>query len=213
MVRRRAPQNPKDMVEASASPPSAKQAFLNAYSSKELSVAIPFITAYGPKRKVAISFEPGFGRTKQSFKDECDVNNIMARYIRTGVLEFRQRHEPRYGDCTGADFQFYMNEIAKANSMFADMPAQLRARFENDPAKFLDFVQNPKNLDEARELGLCKPVVAQAAAGAVGAGVSHREDGSASHEPLRARDGTFREHSRQEKRDEARGKKDAEASD
>lgn len=113
-------------------------------------------TAYGPKLRVQITFPEGTGRTKQSFKDECDINQILARFKRTRTLDFVNEMAPRYGDCTGAEFRAAMDTVANAKSMFHAMPAHLRARFKNDPAQFLEFVQNPANRDEALELGLLK---------------------------------------------------------
>lgn len=125
---------------------------------------LPFRTAYGPKHIITLDCPPGFGRTKQSFASEVNINNIMARYIKTGTLEFARKNEPRYGDVTGADFQTAMNTIATANSMFEEMPAKVRARFENDPGKFLDFIQDPANQEEAGELGLTVPKAPEQAA-------------------------------------------------
>lgn len=122
--------------------------------------SLPFRTAYGPKLSVTLNCLPGVGRTKQSFAGEADVNNIVAKFIKTGTLDFARKHEARYGDVTGADFQAAQNIIATANSMFEEMPARVRARFENDPAKFLDFVQDPGNQAEAAELGLTVPSIA-----------------------------------------------------
>lgn len=117
-----------------------------------------FITAYGPKPRVHGTHISPDSRTKQSFKDDCDINNIMARYIKTGVIDFTARNQPRYGDVTGASFESAMATVAAANTMFHELPARVRDRFRNDPAKFLDFVNNPDNKDEARALGLLKPV-------------------------------------------------------
>ncbi|AXH73030.1 MAG: internal scaffolding protein [Microviridae sp.] len=97
-------------------------------------------------------FKPS--RTKQSFKDECDINKIMAQFQTSGVLEFTTRHEPQYGDVTGLDFVQAMNTVATARDMFQAMPAHLRERFANNPANFLDFVQDPENRLEAERLGL-----------------------------------------------------------
>lgn len=178
MVRRRTPQNPKDMWPYNG-PPSAKQNSVSISQSVQLkantlnmetqSIIEPttphtFFTAYGPKLKVTLDCPPGFGRTKQAFKAETDINTIIASYLRTGVLDFAKKHEPRYGDVIGADFQSAMNIIASAKSMFEDLPAQLRARFENDPAKFLDFVQDERNTAELEELGLSVPTEASAGA-------------------------------------------------
>jgi len=110
--------------------------------------------------------EKPFGRTKQSFKAECDINTIIQRFLKTGQIDLANRLEPRYGDATGLEYTQAMLTVAKAKSLFAELPAALRGRFENDPAKFLDFVQDDKNMEEARELGLLKskaPAAADAA--------------------------------------------------
>lgn len=119
-------------------------------------VKSPFITAYGPKNRLQTDFSP-ISRTKQSFKAECDVNGIMARYIKTGVLDFANRNQPRYADVTGATFQNAMTVIAGARSMFHQLPAAIRDRFKNDPGTFFDYVNNPANKAEAIELGLIQP--------------------------------------------------------
>lgn len=115
------------------------------------------ISAYAQnKKKVEVKFI-GKGRTKQSYKDECDINNIMARFVRTGVLEFTNKNQARYGDCTGLEYQEAVLKVAAAKSLFAELPSELRARFENEPGRLLEFIQNPRNREEARELGLLKP--------------------------------------------------------
>ncbi|WNK12452.1 MAG: internal scaffolding protein [Microvirus sp.] len=116
-----------------------------------------FINAYGPKRKVALTF-PAQGRTKQSFKEECDINTIMNRFSRTGVLPVTNR-TPTYGDIADLDFQGAMDLVAAGREMFAALPSKVRERFANDPAKLLQFVQDPENGPEARKLGLLAPDV------------------------------------------------------
>lgn len=101
-------------------------------------------------------------RTKQSFKDECDINIIMKRFERTGTLNWVNRHSPQYGDVSGLEFQTAMDIVAAGKSAFAALPARIRDRFRNDPAQFLDFVQNPANAAEAAELGLLSPEGEQA---------------------------------------------------
>ena len=44
------------------------------------------------------------GKTRQSFKDECDVNRIVDRFTRTGIVEHGQRRQPQYGDAPDQDF-------------------------------------------------------------------------------------------------------------
>lgn len=115
---------------------------------------VEMIYPYGPKLVVGIdcSVEPSV--TKQSFAAECDINNIMAKFERTGVLDFVNDHEGQYGDATALDYHAAMSLVAEADSMFADMPAPLRSRFENDPAKFLAFMDDPRSAQEIISLGL-----------------------------------------------------------
>jgi phage internal scaffolding protein len=92
--------------------------------------------------------------TKQSFKDECDINNLMERYESTGLMEFLNDKEARYLDASSIDYHEAMNIVAHANSTFAEMPAVLRERFENDPGQFVAFCDDNKNDAEAIQLGL-----------------------------------------------------------
>lgn len=115
-----------------------------------------FVTAYGEKVRQKLHFT-GPGRTKQSFKDDCDVNTIINRFLKTGVMDFTNKNEPRYGDTTGLDFTTAMQTVATAKALFMEVPPHVRQRFSNDPAQFLDFVNNPANRAEAEKLGLLKP--------------------------------------------------------
>lgn len=115
-----------------------------------------FITAYGPKLRVGLACR-GPSLTKQSHRDECDINVILKRYEQSGVIPDYGGHEGRYLDCTGMEFQSAMEIIAKGRSVFAELPAAVRARFENDPAKMLDFVHDPANREEALAMGLLRP--------------------------------------------------------
>ncbi len=95
--------------------------------------------------------------TKQSFKDECDINNIMKKYRKTGQLDpasMNQRQEIFADVSEFGDFQEMQNKIQKAEEAFSTLSSELRARFQNDPAQLLEFVSDRSNLDEARELGI-----------------------------------------------------------
>lgn len=113
-----------------------------------------FQTAYGQHKRVAIHC-PG-GRTKQSFKDECDVNQIIKNFTTTGVLQNPMEKEGEYGDFTSTDLHSAMNMVAQADSMFEELPSGLRNKFDNEPTKFLDFVQNPDNREELIKMKLIK---------------------------------------------------------
>lgn len=110
-------------------------------------------SAYSDPVKVALVF-PAQGRTKQSFKAECDINNIMAKYQKTGLVEFVNKHQPQYGDVTGFDFQASMNQVIAAQAMFDALPSSVRKRFHNDPAEFVAFMDDESQLEESYRLGL-----------------------------------------------------------
>jgi len=118
-----------------------------------------FYSAYSEKPRVQLTCTTK-GRTKQQFKDECDINTIIRRFLKTGVMDFTAKHEPQYGDVTGLEYTDCMNKVVQAKNLFLDLPAALRARFHNEPAEFLDFIQEPANKEEARKLGLLKPEAA-----------------------------------------------------
>lgn len=92
--------------------------------------------------------------TKQSFTESCDINNIMAKYQKTGVIDHVNEYGERYGEATAVDFHSAMNVVTRAQEMFNDLPSSIRNKFANDPAQFLEFVQNPANSDELVKLGL-----------------------------------------------------------
>jgi len=94
--------------------------------------------------------------TKQSFKDECNINKIMAKFQKAGAISHYAKHAPKYGDTTSIELQDALNIIADADSMFEELPSTIRKKFENNPGKFLDFVQNPDNNEEMQKLGLAK---------------------------------------------------------
>ena len=102
-----------------------------------------------------ISFLGDPGLTKQSAKDECDINKITARYERTGALPDMIRANPKYGDFSEAPtYLEACNIVLHAEEQFMALDAKVRARFANDPALFLEFATNKENLEEMVKMGL-----------------------------------------------------------
>lgn len=96
--------------------------------------------------------------TKQSEKDECNINKIMAKYEKTGLVNHVMSQEAVYGDFSQVtDYQDALNKINAAQALFDALPAQIRSKFENDPTLFLEFAQNPENADQLIEMGLAVP--------------------------------------------------------
>lgn len=111
-----------------------------------------------PRRRVQLVMDPTeINPTRQSFKEECDINLMMAKFQRTGQLTHVRESLGTYGDYSNVDdYQSALNNVKAAESAFAAMPANIRDRFQNDAAQFLEFMDNPDNQDEAEDLGLVK---------------------------------------------------------
>lgn len=93
-------------------------------------------------------------RTQQAFKDEADINFLMKRFEKTGILPQGRQNAPVYVDATQFDFTDAQNRVAEVRGVFSQLDARTRARFENDPARMLDFLSDPANNAEAIKMGL-----------------------------------------------------------
>jgi len=107
-------------------------------------------------RRLRVVLHTGTGsRVQKHFKEECDINHLLARYNKTGQLPGLIKENPMYGDFSNPlDFQEAQNLIIHANSQFNALSARTRDRFANDPQKFLEFATNPSNREEMAKLGL-----------------------------------------------------------
>jgi len=104
--------------------------------------------------------DPSLGRTQQSFKDECDINNIVEMYCKTGLWGNSIRpaiNTPMFGDFTEVpDFVEAQRKIAEAGEMFDALPVKIRKRFNHDPVELLKFVADEANTEEAIALGIAQ---------------------------------------------------------
>ena len=111
--------------------------------------------------KPGINFDQP-SQTLQSFKDDADINCIIARYENTGVLvdpTVPVSRTPQFGDYSDLPtYQEAQNVIVAANNAFNSLSSKIRERFGNDPAAYFDFVRNLKegsdDYAEAVRLGI-----------------------------------------------------------
>lgn len=118
---------------------------------------IPFKTAYGPKNRVQTqNTDPSM--TKQALKDEADVNKIIKRYKKTGVLPNLQKLEGIYGEITSMDLQESLDKVIRSQEAFQEVPSEIRKQFNNDAGAFIDYATNPANIDQMRAWGLAPAI-------------------------------------------------------
>lgn len=85
------------------------------------------------------------GRTKQSFKDSTDINKILARAWREGSLSHLEKYQGVYADFSDFDFLEAQNALVRGRQIFSELPSELRKEFNQNPAEFFEFVNNPEN--------------------------------------------------------------------
>ncbi len=107
---------------------------------------------YSPRKSVISP--AGHTPAQQQFKDDCNINTIMARFQKTGLVDHISNHQLEYGFATPMQYHESMNIITHADSMFNELPSNIRNKFNNNPQAFLEFVQDPKNAEEAQKLGI-----------------------------------------------------------
>jgi len=92
------------------------------------------------------------GRTKQSFRDETDINQILKRAQTSGTISHLNKYEARYGDFSGFDFFEAQLKISQGREIFDELPVELRREFNQSPAEFFDFVNKPENVDRVGKI-------------------------------------------------------------
>lgn len=110
----------------------------------------------GPRKQVK-RYEDGL--TKQSFKDETDIQKIMARADKAGTISHLQKFQGVYADYSDVDFFQMTQQLTKGREVFDALPAELRQEFGQSPQKFFAYVNDPANKDDLHNKlpGLAKP--------------------------------------------------------
>lgn len=100
---------------------------------------------------------------KKEFHAETEISNILKKFRKVHGVEYFEVVGPgqsfggSYFDSSDVvDYRTAFEQVERANARFDALPAILRQRFDNDPAKFLDYASDSKNLDEMIKLGIAK---------------------------------------------------------
>jgi hypothetical protein len=97
-------------------------------------------------------YQPVFkdGRTKQSFKDACDINKILKKAQVSGTISHLAKWQGEYGDFSEApqDLLEAHGQLARGREIFAELPSEIRNEFNQDMFSFFEFVNDPKNADK-----------------------------------------------------------------
>lgn len=89
---------------------------------------------------------------------ECDINNIVNGYTHTSFAKSDFSSKVGGLKFSPEDYQNAVYELAKAKSLFEELPSQLRQKFHNRPEEMLQFISDSKNTEECIKLGLMKRI-------------------------------------------------------
>lgn len=96
--------------------------------------------------------------TKQSMAAECDINNILKQFSKTGIINHINQNAAQYIDLPdNLDFQQSLAIIQSAEDAFASLPSKVREYYRNDPGRFLAALQDPAERSHLEELGVLRP--------------------------------------------------------
>lgn len=102
------------------------------------------------------ALEPGEGEgAKQSMRDECDVNLIVARFSETGLISHLASGVPRFADVSEfSDFRGVLEQVREVESYFAGLPAKVRRSFADDASLFMDYLESGASEEDLKKRGL-----------------------------------------------------------
>lgn len=104
------------------------------------------------------TYPEGPSLTRQEFAEECDINILIDRYERVGVISHMNVTPPQFLDVSEVpDLLEAQRILAAAGEAFMTLPAKIRREFDNDATQFVQFAQDPANLAQMREWGLAAP--------------------------------------------------------
>ena len=109
-----------------------------------------------------IAINDGVDKCQQQFKNECDINYVVAHNSAEGVAIVCERNQKvaQYGECDMFKSALeHADEFARTKEYFENMPSDVRKQFGNDFSLFLEQSQDSKMFDKFCDLGIYeKPI-------------------------------------------------------
>jgi phage internal scaffolding protein len=122
-----------------------------------------FQTPYKRNKYEGINFPSSEKRTKSEHQKDCNINEILKKYNVTGVMRVNPE-KAKYEDFSKPfDYQEAQNIIIEAEERFQALPADVRKKFDNDPLKMLETIDNATD-EELADLGFIEKKASDSAA-------------------------------------------------
>lgn len=100
-------------------------------------------------------YEPGMpSKTKQEFKQECNINHIVELYKKGAPLPL-QITAGQFSDVSElGDYKTALDTVMEAERVFKTLPLVIKQAVNNTAAGFIDYVNDPSNKDQLVDWGL-----------------------------------------------------------
>lgn len=94
--------------------------------------------------------------TDPQWADQADIDNIMDRFQKTGAVpNYGSQRKGIYADVSEIpDLLGAAIIVRESQNNFNSLPSKIRERFNNDPQEMINFLKDPKNTQEAIDLGI-----------------------------------------------------------
>lgn len=91
----------------------------------------------------------------QSEEPKTDVNRIIQEYDRDGFFRHLNQRVGQFADVSEVpDYRTAIEHVRRGEAFFMELPAKVRAAFDNDVGNFLDALQDPAQRSRLEELEL-----------------------------------------------------------
>lgn len=101
----------------------------------------------------------GESMTVQDERGEADINKMMERFGVTGNITMTKKSPLPADYLRVSNFHEAANIVRAAQESFNEVPADIRAKFGNDPGKFEAFLQDPDNANIVLKAELVEKIV------------------------------------------------------
>lgn len=138
------------------------------------------------KTKYTRVIHPKCGKTvtEQHHAKTCNINHIINKYQKTGLVEHVNRHQANYGDVSSADFETAVSLVKEQETVFNELPSSVRKHYDNDVVQYLEHIQTEDGALEHQNLLNPLPEVPETQKTAPEASQEPQKDGEQESKPV-----------------------------
>ncbi len=115
---------------------------------------VPRIRSAYDGSRVEVTAGGGDTMVREAFRDECDVNKIVARYALAGTMPLTVA-EAAYGDVSEvSDYKTALDLVYASKDRLSELPDAAREMYMKDPLGYWTALDATKERSDLVELGL-----------------------------------------------------------